>query len=234
MRRSNASSSAMPAPRPMKIWRWTGSVGLTLSPSPEGSTGTSRQPRKSWPSSAMTFSMIRFDDFAAFGIARQEQGADRIMAGRRQRETEPCRLFLEETMRDLDEHAAAVAGLRIGTDRAAVIEIEQNFEALLDERMRFAVLHVGNEADAAGIVLAPRIVKALRRVHRRISNRAHRPLPLGDGGARHPFRLRLCLAAFVPFTSDRGWRRRRRHRARSAGFQGTDASTANGQQSCPN
>ena len=85
-------------------------------------------------------------------------------------------------MRNLDEHAAAVAGFRIGTDRAAMIEIEQDFETLLDDRMRFAVLHVGNEADAAGIVLAPRVVKALRRVHRRISNRAHRPLPLGNDG----------------------------------------------------
>ena len=85
-------------------------------------------------------------------------------------------------MWNLDEHTAAVTGFRVGTDRTTVVEIEQNFETLLDERVRFPILHVGNKADAAGIVLAPRVVKALRSIHRRISNRAHRPLPLGDDG----------------------------------------------------
>ena len=42
--RSKSSSSATPAPRPMKTCRCTGSTALTRSPSSELSTGTSRQP----------------------------------------------------------------------------------------------------------------------------------------------------------------------------------------------
>ena len=70
----------------------TGSVGLTLSPSPEGSTGTSRQPRKTWPSVRHDLLDDLLDDPAAFGVARQEQGADRILhRARRQREARLAR-----------------------------------------------------------------------------------------------------------------------------------------------
>ena len=94
------------------------------------------------------------------GVVRHEQRADRVLAGRRQREAELGRLLGEELVRDLHQHAGAVAGARIGADRAAVLEIEQNRQRVFDDLVRFAALDVGNEADAAGILVQRRIKQA--------------------------------------------------------------------------
>jgi hypothetical protein len=77
-------------------------------------------------------------------------------------------LFGEEAMRYLHENAAAVAELGICPDRAAVVEIDEDLQALGDDRVRPAVRHVGDEADAAGIMLVARIVEALCRRQGRI------------------------------------------------------------------
>jgi hypothetical protein len=44
-----------------------------------------------------------------------------------------------------------------------MVEIEQDAQSHVDDRMRFLVAHVGDEADAAGIVLLGGIVESLRR-----------------------------------------------------------------------
>ncbi len=54
-------------------------------------------------------------------------------------------------MRNLHKDAAAVARARIRAHRAAVVEIEQNFEAFFDEVVRFAIVEIGDEADATGV-----------------------------------------------------------------------------------
>ncbi len=64
-------------------------------------------------------------------------------------------------MGDLDEDAAAVAALRVGAHGAAMVHVLEDGEALLDDGVRLAVLHVGDETDAAGILLAGGIVEAL-------------------------------------------------------------------------
>ena len=66
-------------------------------------------------------------------------------------------------MRDLHQNAGAVAGARIGADRAAMLEIAQDRERVVDDLVRLAALDVGDEADAAGILLERGIVKSLRR-----------------------------------------------------------------------
>lgn len=127
------------------------------------------------------------------------------MAGRRQLDAEPGALLHEEAMRDLGEDAAAVAKLGIGTDRAAMVEIVQDLQALLDDRMGLAVLHVGDEADAAGVLLIGRIIETLALRHRRVAHRregrcrsrharlagsAHRQTPLARSpGLARPIRL---------------------------------------------
>ncbi len=68
----------------------------------------------------------------------------------------------EEAVRDLDERAAAVAELGVGPGGAAVVEVDEDLQALLQDVMRLAVPHVGDEADAAGIVLLGRVVEPLR------------------------------------------------------------------------
>ena len=95
-------------------------------------------------------------------VARHEDVADGIAAGRRQREAELLALVLEEVVRDLNEHAGAVAGQRVGAHGAAVLEVGENLERVGDDLMRLAALEVGDEADAARIALVRRVVKTLR------------------------------------------------------------------------
>ena len=93
----------------------------------------------------------------------QEHDADRVFALGRQREAESLGLLDKERVRDLQQHAAAVAGAGIGPRRAAMVDVEEDLQTLLDDVVRLLVVHVGDEADAAGIVLLGRIVEPLRR-----------------------------------------------------------------------
>ena len=86
-----------------------------------------------------------------------------------------------------DEHAAAVAELGVGAGRAAMIEIDEDLQALLQDVVRLAVAHVGDEADAAGIMLPGRIVETLGARQERIGHdglraTSGRGRERGDGG----------------------------------------------------
>ena len=100
---------------------------------------------------------------APLGVARHEQHADAVLAGLRQRDAELLRLAREELVRDLHQDAGAVAGARIGADRAAMLEIAAgSCSASCDDLVRLAALDVGDEADAAGILGERGIVEAVR------------------------------------------------------------------------
>ena len=101
------------------------------------------------------------DDVAPGGLARHEQRADRVVAGLGQLEADLGGLALEEGVRNLHQNAGAVAGARIGADRAAVFEIAENAERVGDDLVRFPALDVGDEADAAGILFQAGIVETL-------------------------------------------------------------------------
>ena len=60
----------------------------------------------------------------------------------------------------------AVARERVRAHRATMGEVLQDLEAMLDDLMAWPRLQVGDEADAASIVLAFRIVESLRRRRR--------------------------------------------------------------------
>ena len=64
----------------------------------------------------------------------------------------------KKLIRDLDQNAGAVACQRIGADRAAMGEVAQDLQALLDDGVALRALDVRDEADAAGVVLVGRIV----------------------------------------------------------------------------
>ena len=100
---------------------------------------------------------------AVVRLHRQEDHADAVLARRRQGETQLGALAREELVRDLDQDAGAVAGSRIAAAGAAVRQVDQNLDALEDDVVRLLALDIGNEADAAGIVLVARVVQALRR-----------------------------------------------------------------------
>ena len=95
-------------------------------------------------------------------LHRQERHADAVLAGGRQGEAELGALAREELVRDLDQHAGAVAGFRIAAAGAAVGQVDEDLNALDDDVVRFLAFDVGNEADTAGVVFLARIVQPLR------------------------------------------------------------------------
>ena len=93
----------------------------------------------------------------------EEGHADAVLAGGRQGEAELGALAREELVRNLDQHAGAIAGFRIAAAGAAVRQVDENLDALDDDVVRFLALDVGDEADTAGIVFVARVVETLRR-----------------------------------------------------------------------
>ena len=69
--------------------------------------------------------------------------------------------FAEEAVRDLQQHAGAVAGVGLGAAGAPVVEAAEHLDGVLDDAVAAPALDVGYEADPAGVVLVPRIVQAL-------------------------------------------------------------------------
>ena len=65
---------------------------------------------------------------------RQEDEAGAVVADGRQLEAE--RLRAEEDVRHLDQQARAVARVGFAAAGAAVLEIDEQFETLLDDRVR--------------------------------------------------------------------------------------------------
>jgi hypothetical protein len=151
------------------------------------------------------------DELEALRVARHEQVADAIFALLGQPDAELGAFGREEAVRDLDQDAAAVAHLRVCAHGAPVVEVEENLQALLDDAVGPAVLHVGDEADAAGILLMGRIVEPLGSGQSRIAphldrircGRAGRGFGSGALGGRvahirssHPNTSSGCLRRF--------------------------------------
>ena len=94
-------------------------------------------------------------------IAREKDHPDAVLARLGQIDAEAFALAREELVRDLDEHARPVALERIGAGRPAVREIREDLEPLRDDFAALLALDVGDEAEAAGVVLVARIVESL-------------------------------------------------------------------------
>jgi hypothetical protein len=76
------------------------------------------------------------------------------MAGLGERDAERSGNHLEELVGNLHEDAGAVAGERVGADGAAMGQVLQDLETLLDDFVARPGLQGGDEADTAGIVLS--------------------------------------------------------------------------------
>ena len=96
-------------------------------------------------------------------IDRKKHHAHAVLAGRGQGETQARRFALEERVRNLDQDARAIAGLRIAPAGAAMGQIDQNLHAFENDVVRLPAFDVGDEADAASVVLVLRAVKSLSR-----------------------------------------------------------------------
>src|SRR5260370_35154199 len=108
-------------------------------------------------------------------IARQEHHADAVFARRRQGKAQALRLGAKQLGGELQQDAGTVARQRVGAHGAAMRQIEQDADAVGDDAVALAVLDMGDEADAARIVLVAWVVETLRRSFPRATHTS--PLP---------------------------------------------------------
>ena len=106
-----------------------------------------------------------FDDTNAvrprpFGL-RHKHHADAVIARLRKIDPDVAANGAQMGVRHLNENARAVAGQRVGADRATMSEVFQNLQTLIDDPVAFPVLYVRNETDPARIVLVARVVEPL-------------------------------------------------------------------------
>jgi len=95
---------------------------------------------------------------ADLGVRGDVEHAHAVVAGLR----EVGRAVLgEEPVGELEQDARAVTGVGLAAAGAAVIQVHQDGEGLLDDIVRTLALHLANEADAAGVVLKLGVVKTL-------------------------------------------------------------------------
>ena len=173
----------------MNTCRMNGSHDFAVSPSIELLLGTVRQPSTVWPSDCT--------------ICSKRSSMRRRSVGLRGRNTMPqpycpgsgnsMRAFLQASTRNrcgICSSTPAPSPVSVlGAAGAAVIEIGEDLQALLQDPVRFAALDVDDEADAAGVVLERRIVQTLLR-------RQTRPARTAPLGAAHVLPV-LCIQSAV-------------------------------------
>jgi hypothetical protein len=90
---------------------------------------------------------------------REEEHADAKLAGLGEGDAEIFQVALEELVRELSENAGAVAGFLVGIDGAAMGEIAERLEGVLQDGVGFYPILMGDEPDATGVVFKFRTVQ---------------------------------------------------------------------------
>ena len=166
--RSKASWSAISGLQATIAWLIHGIVSMTVAPSPVVSVGTSRQPIEGL-SLGLDEALDMLDrDGARPLLPGQKAHRDRVPAGLGKGQPLARRPIAQQRIRHLDEAAGPVADQRVGPDGAAMVEIDQDLQTARDDVVRFSSLDVGDETDAARIMLVARVVESLslRQCHR--------------------------------------------------------------------
>ena len=91
-------------------------------------------------------------------VDRKKHHPHAVFSRRRQVDPKPVALAGQEGVRCLEENAGPVARGRFAAARAAVLQVEQDLNGLVDQFMRLAILEVHDETDAARIVFVRRII----------------------------------------------------------------------------
>ena len=133
---------------------------MTLAPSPVGSTGTSRQAEQLLALDPDEPLHVRDRKGPRLLLHRQEAHRHRVAARRRQHQAALLGPVAQQRVRGLHQAAGAVADQRIGADRAAMVEIDQDLQPAADDVVRFSALDVDDKADAARVMLVAWIVKS--------------------------------------------------------------------------
>ncbi len=92
-------------------------------------------------------------------VLRQEALRDGIISDGRQVVPGLRRPSADQRIGDLQQDARAIAQQRIGTHRAAMVEIGKDFQAARDDIVRFLALDMRQHTDTAGVVFVTRIVE---------------------------------------------------------------------------
>ncbi len=91
----------------------------------------------------------------------QEAHADAVFARARKLHPRLAGQDAQRRVRDLDQHAGAVAGIGVAAQGAAVVEVGQHLQGVVEQPARTAAVHVDDEADPARVVFMRGVVQAL-------------------------------------------------------------------------
>ena len=144
----------------------TGITSSAICPTPEpiGSVGTGRQPSSVRPSSAMIRSANSLAAARTAVVGRQEGQPDGVglpvpRVGT-DRQLEPGGRT-EQLVRHLDQDAGAVTDRRVGTGRAAMVEVDQRGHPVVHDGVAAPAFDVGHRGNAAGVTLELWVVQPL-------------------------------------------------------------------------
>jgi hypothetical protein len=121
------------------------------------------------------------------GVGRRQEG-DATGVGPGRRELDVADLA-QQAVGHLYEDTGAVADVRLGVGGASVVEVAQRRQPETEDLVAAAAVHVGHEADTAGVVLEPRVVETL----------------LGRAGHSSRFRARRNCQGFGAAVRGRRW-----------------------------
>ena len=147
--------------RAMNTCRMNGSHERAVSPSMPLLVGTVRQPSTARPSDCTTCSNFCSTWRRTVGLRGRKMMPLPYWPGRGQRDARLAAHLLVERVRHLQQHAGAVAGVDLAAAGAAVVQVLQHLDRLLEHAVRLATLDVDDEPHAAGVVLVARVVETL-------------------------------------------------------------------------
>ena len=97
----------------------------------------------------------------ALVVLREEQHGHAIVALCRQNLAALLSLFAEKVMRNLKQDAGAVAGVLLESRAAAVLQVDQNGQCIVQNLVMALAVDIGKRADATRIVIEFGAIKAL-------------------------------------------------------------------------
>ena len=97
----------------------------------------------------------------ALVVLREEQHGHAIVALCRQNLAALLSLFTEKVMRNLEQDSGAVAGVLLESGAAAVLQVDQNGQCVVQDLVMALTVDIGKRADATCIVVEFGAIKAL-------------------------------------------------------------------------
>ena len=97
----------------------------------------------------------------ALVVLREEQHGHAIVALCRQNLAALLGLFTEKVMRNLEQDSGAVAGVLLESGAAAVLQVDQNGQCVVQNLVMALAVDIGKRADATCIVVEFGAIKAL-------------------------------------------------------------------------